>query len=233
MHQMPVEREYLQRCSTLLNTIKLYMQSNFKTQQDSSCVDEGNAPYPSCEAPALTTANQFDTIVKSFFNVNHDILTAQMECNATRALIEKTKVCPSMTQSITSASLAQDIVDIETQSDTLPMHIETKMETLRQQLQQLAEHEIEFIVAQNNDEKLRRVTERLGELKNLAKLVTSILTNADIIWSTLQLDLEKLKACKSFDKTDRLRTEATQSAKRLVCHIDVVRAGALSFCSFN
>lgn len=214
MHQMPVEREFLQICSTFIGTVNLYMQNNFKFSLGDDTT-AGNVPAHNADVTAAL--NQFDAMTRCFYEVMQSILINRMECHAARALNEEAQMRQSLTQSITSGSLAQSIADMCSVSDPLSRHIETSLETVRLQLKQLAEHEIEFIVAQNNAEKLRRATQRLEELKKMANCVSGVLSNADLLWVTLQLDFEKIKAYKSVDKTNRLRTEAVQSDKRLVC----------------
>jgi hypothetical protein len=57
-------------------------------------------------------------------------------------------------------------------------------------------------------------SERLKKVKQITRIVSDAISNAELVWMLIQLDLEKLK--NKFDNTDKIQQEAVECAKRTV-----------------
>lgn len=89
----------------------------------------------------------------------------------------------------------------------------TLINDLQMHLEQRAQQQMELILYENTKEKLNRAYKRLDNVKMLTKTVSDALTNAELIWITTQLDLEKVR--NRFDNSDELNMQAQLCLRRI------------------
>lgn len=215
--QMSLEKEFFQKCKTFSNALSVHMEQKYKTKDfnDISVINESIGNVDDADNLKWKSINNELASIKQHFQViTNEIILQQMNIYATKTVIEDSQLYPITV--LTETSMQREIDEISAQKPTFTMQINASIDEIKLQVQELAEQKIELIVAENNNEKLQRATAKLNELKELCDLVNNVLINADILWCAMQFDLDKLKARRDFDKTDRLRQERISSAKRLV-----------------
>lgn len=90
---------------------------------------------------------------------------------------------------------------------------ETLMLDLQHQVQQQTQQTIELILYENTKQKLERALKRHENDKRLTKIISQALSNAELIWMTIQLDMEKKR--NRFDNTDQLANESQRCLQRI------------------
>lgn len=83
-------------------------------------------------------------------------------------------------------------------------------------LKRYAEQEIEFILYENNKNKLQRAKSRLDHIQKISKLISKELMNAEIIWILMQIDLDKGKQRNRYDNSEQKNMEIQLCLKRIV-----------------
>lgn len=84
----------------------------------------------------------------------------------------------------------------------------TLLNALTLHVQQHTQQRIELVLYENTKQKLERALQRRANHKQLASVISNALTNAEIMWIAIQLDLEKKRNCTQLDSSTNLSTQA-------------------------
>lgn len=107
---------------------------------------------------------------------------------------------------------------------------QTLMVDLEHQVQQQTQQTIELILYENTKQKLERALRRHENDKRLTRIISDALSNAELIWITIQIDLEKKR--NRFDNTEHL-TVSTQNSLQRIQHMKQVAALGLTSSPTN
>lgn len=140
------------------------------------------------------------------------------------AFIKEKAKCRAMQSVIDSLNLSQihviSLSDMERETHELTIvnshqsiaH-QTLMVDLNIQIQLQAQKTIELILYENTKQKLERALRRHENVAGLMKIISDAISNAELIWICIQMDLEKNR--NRFDNTEQLTTATQQCLQRV------------------
>lgn len=140
----------------------------------------------------------------------------------TLAYIKEKAKCRGIQSAINSLNVSHihviSLSDMERETQEL-MLVNSHQDIVRQtltvdlniQVQLQAQKTIELILYENTKQKLERALKRHADVASLTKNISDAISNAEIIWICIQMDLERNR--NRFDNTEQL-TKATQQCLR-------------------
>lgn len=90
---------------------------------------------------------------------------------------------------------------------------ETLLLDLKNQIKIQSQHKMELVLYENTKQKLERALRRHENDKRLTKIVSDALSNAELIWIIIQMDLEKKR--NRFNNTPQLMAATRQCLQRI------------------
>lgn len=90
---------------------------------------------------------------------------------------------------------------------------ETLILDLKNQIKVQSQHKMELVLYENTKQKLERALRRHENDKRLTKIVSDALSNAELVWIIIQMDLEKIR--NRCDITPQLKAATQQCLQRI------------------
>ncbi|KAH8416448.1 hypothetical protein KR222_004474, partial [Zaprionus bogoriensis] len=203
MHQQPLEQYFL-KCDTFMQYFRLYMRDNFKLQE-----------YSELELSRLDVQDINSKLENwqssiQYYTLAH--IKEKAKAKATLTLIQQTDV--QQIHSISLADLVRETQELRLLNENhLKNTCDTLLHALTLHVQQHVQQRIELVLYENTKQKLERALQRRANDKQLTRIISDALSNAELIWIAIQLDLEKKRNCA--DSTLRLSGPAQASCRRV------------------
>lgn len=134
------------------------------------------------------------------------------KAKATQMLIDQTDV--NQIHCISLTDLIRETQDLKLINENhLKSVCDTLMNGLTLHVHEHVQQRIELVLYENTKQKLERALQRRENDKELTKIISDAVSNAELIWIAIQLDLEKKKNCA--DSSLRLCGPAQASRQRV------------------
>ncbi|XP_055919757.1 augmin complex subunit dgt3 [Eupeodes corollae] len=203
IHQLPLDKYFI-KCDSFLQYLNLYIKENFKIQ-DFVELEEDHQ-----EIQEITS--QLENIRKLNLNFMEKFIKDKAKSRATQSMIDNLDI--SKMHIVSISDMKKETRELEMiNNHHFNSTYKTIINDLQMHLEQRAQQQMELILYENTKEKLNRAYRRLENVKVLTKTVSDALTNAELIWITTQLDLEKIR--NRFDNSDELNMQAQLCLKRI------------------
>ncbi|KAM8718732.1 hypothetical protein ACLKA7_001445 [Drosophila subpalustris] len=196
MHQLPLEQYFL-KCDSFMQYFNLYMKDNFKIL-DFSDFDgsEGNMQNVNFKMEHLQKSIQYYTLA---------YMKEKAKVKATQAMIDH--IILNQIHCISLVDMAREAHDLQILNENhLKNTYGTLLNALTLHVQQHIQQRIELVLYENTKQKLERALRRRASDKQLTSVISNTLSNAELIWIAIQLDLEKKRNCT--DSSMNLCTQA-------------------------
>ncbi|XP_017872391.1 PREDICTED: uncharacterized protein LOC108620040 [Drosophila arizonae] len=203
MHQMPLEQYFL-KCDSFMQYFTLYMKENFKIQEFTEFEDaEVNMQHFNSNLENLQKSIQYHTL---------EYIKEKAKAKATQALIDHVDL--NKIHCISLADMVRETHELQLLNrNHLTSTHETLMNALAMHVQQHTQQRIELVLYENTKLKLERALRRRENDKQLTTVISDALSNAELIWIGIQLDLEKKRNCT--DSSIGLCMQAHSSCQRI------------------
>uniref|UniRef100_A0A1A9X2Z9 HAUS augmin-like complex subunit 3 N-terminal domain-containing protein n=1 Tax=Glossina brevipalpis TaxID=37001 RepID=A0A1A9X2Z9_9MUSC len=201
MHQQPLD-EYFAKSDSFMQYFSLYLKENFKFQEteiDDSLTDLQENTEKLNSLKKLIQRNEL-----AYFTERATIRGTQCVIDAldlAKVHVIKLSDVERETHELGVVNIHQEIVH-----NALTVDLEN---LVRQQTQRI----IEMNLLENTKEKLARAQKRQANNNLLSQIVSNVLSNAELIWIGIQLDLEKNH--NRFDNSEELKSEAQSCLQRI------------------
>ncbi|XP_037953450.1 augmin complex subunit dgt3-like isoform X2 [Teleopsis dalmanni] len=202
VHQLPLEQYFL-KCDSFMQYFNLYMKENFKIQE----YIEFDIDDEDCEL-----AKKLQELENSIAHYTLAYIKEKAKAKATQTLIDHLDI--SQVHIISLDHMERVTREFE-QLNTHNLKNETLLNDLAMHVQQHSRQQIELILYENTKNKLERASKRLEDNKQLGKIISDTILNAELIWIAIQLDMEKKR--NRFDNTEKLNTDAMLCSERIKC----------------
>lgn len=91
------------------------------------------------------------------------------------------------------------------------------MHKLQEQAIELSQLDIETLIFESNQKRMKRAKQRIDYMTQISNLVSEVKTLSELFWALMQLDLERMKNRNTFDsKLDTYRMESLGCSRRIV-----------------
>lgn len=91
------------------------------------------------------------------------------------------------------------------------------MHKLQEQAIELSQLDIEALIFESNQKRMKRAKQRIDYMTQISNLVSEVMTLSELFWTLIQLDLERMKNRNTFDsKLDTYRMESLGCSRRIV-----------------
>lgn len=88
---------------------------------------------------------------------------------------------------------------------------------LQEQAAEIAQLDVKALVYESNQKRMGRAKQRMEYLTRFADVISETMALAEIFWSLMQLDMERMKNRNNYDsKLDAYRIEALGCSRRIV-----------------
>ncbi|TDG44039.1 hypothetical protein AWZ03_009528 [Drosophila navojoa] len=203
MHQMPLEQYFL-KCDSFMQYFTLYMKENFKIQEFTEFEDaEVNMQHFNSNLENLQKSIQYHTL---------EYIKEKAKAKATQALIDHVDL--NKIHCISLADMLRETHELQLLNrNHLTSTYDTLMNALAMHVQQHTQQRIELVLYENTKLKLERALRRRENDKQLTTVISDALSNAELIWIGIQLDLEKKRNCT--DSSIGLCMQAQSSCQRI------------------
>ncbi|XP_036331212.1 augmin complex subunit dgt3 [Rhagoletis pomonella] len=203
IHQLPID-QYLLKCDTFLQYFTLYMKENFKIQDyaelDNTTVDHSEF------------SDKLQSLAKSMEYYTLEYIKEKAKAKATQSLIDLLDL--SQIHVISLADMDHETRELEMMNDHhLKIANETLLNDLTLHVRHHTQQRMELILYENTKLKLERALKRHETDKRLSKMISDALSNAELVWIAIQLDLERKR--NRFINTDQLSSETETCCRRI------------------
>uniref|UniRef100_A0A1I8NTR8 HAUS augmin-like complex subunit 3 N-terminal domain-containing protein n=1 Tax=Stomoxys calcitrans TaxID=35570 RepID=A0A1I8NTR8_STOCA len=202
MHQLPLDQYFL-KCDSFSQYLSLYIKENFKIQE-----------YMSMETSLTENQETVEKLGK---------LKKAIEKYTLAYIMEKSKIhglqCAIDALNLTHihvislSDMQRETQDLAQAKSRHEIAHQTLKLDLQHQVQQKTQQTVELILYENTKQKLERALKRHENDRNLTKVISEALSNAELIWMAVQLDMEKKR--NRFDNTEQLTTESQRCQLRI------------------
>ncbi|XP_068143883.1 augmin complex subunit dgt3 [Drosophila tropicalis] len=204
MHQQPLEQYFLKNDS-FVQYFNLYLKENFKIQDNqdfqNSLVD--NMEVANSNLEVLQNSLEFYTIA---------IIKKKIKARATQSLIDHLDF--AHIQCLSLSDMMRETHDLQLLNN---IHLKNTYDTLYNsmagQVHQLMQQRIELVLLENTKQKLERANQRRENNIQLTTIISHALSNAELAWIAIQLDLEKSRNC--LDSSEQFTLQAQASWQRV------------------
>ncbi|XP_011181567.2 augmin complex subunit dgt3 [Zeugodacus cucurbitae] len=203
IHQLPID-QYLLKCDTFMQYFTLYMKENFKIQDYSEmdCTTADHSEF----------SDKLQSLAKSMEYYTLKYIKEKAKAKATQSLIDFLDL--SQIHVISLADMEHETRELEMMNEHhLKIAYDTLLNDLTLQIRQHTQQRMELILYENTKLKLERALKRQETDKRLTKIISDALSNAELVWIAIQLDLERKR--NRFVNTDQLHSETDNCQKRI------------------
>ncbi|XP_054738284.1 augmin complex subunit dgt3 [Anastrepha obliqua] len=203
IHQLPID-QYLLKCDTFMQYFTLYMKENFKIQDynefDNTAIDHSEF------------SDKLQSLAKSMEYYTIEYIKEKAKAKATQSLIDLLDL--SQIHIISLADMEHETLELEMMNEhLLKITYETLLNDLTLHVQQHTQQRMELILYENTKLKLERALKRHETDKRLTKIISDALSNAELVWIAIQLDLERKR--NRFVNTDQISSETEACFRRI------------------
>ncbi|XP_023305441.2 augmin complex subunit dgt3 [Lucilia cuprina] len=202
MHQLSLDQYFL-KCDSFTQYLSLYLKDNFKIQDyndlDTSLTENQE------------TAEKLEKLKKSMRDYKLAYIKEKAKCRATQTVIESLNL--SQIHVISLSDMERETHELSIVNSHQNIANQTLMVDLNIQIQLQAQKTIEQILYENTKQKLERALKRHENVKSLMKIISDAISNAELIWINIQMDLEKNR--NRFDNTEQLTAATQQCLQRI------------------
>ncbi|KAH8387532.1 hypothetical protein KR093_007690, partial [Drosophila rubida] len=203
MHQLPLEQYFL-KCSSFQQYFTLYMKDNFKIHEYTD--------FESGERSMQQINSKLESLQNSLRHYSLEYIKEKAKAKATQAMIEHIDL--SKIHSISLVDMARDAHELQMLNENhLKNTNETLLNALNFHVHQHIQHRIELVLYENTIQKRERALRRRENDKQLTDVISDALSNAELIWIAIQLDLEKKRNC--VDSSIQLCSQAQACCQRV------------------
>ncbi|XP_058976577.1 augmin complex subunit dgt3-like [Musca domestica] len=202
MHQLPLDQYFL-KCESFTQYFSLYIKENFKIQE-----------FIELETSLTENQETIEKLGKLKKGIEQYTLAYVMEkakSHALRCAIDALNL--TQIHVISLSDMEKETHELAQAKSRLEIAHQTLMVDLQHQVQQKAQQTVELILYENTKQKLERALKRHENDRNLRKIISEALSNAELIWMTIQMDMEKKR--NRFDNTEQLTSDSQRCAMRI------------------
>lgn len=110
----------------------------------------------------------------------------------------------------------REIVQMEHNTELNEGQKQHLMHKLQEQALELSQLDVESLIFESNQKRMKRAKERIGYMAQISGLVSEAMTLSELFWALIQLDLERTKNRNTFDsKLDAYRVESLGCNRRM------------------
>ncbi|ALC48317.1 dgt3 [Drosophila busckii] len=204
MHQQPLDQYFL-KCDSFMQYFTLYMRDNFKLQE--------YYDFESFRVDTQQINTKLDELQHSMQHYTIAHINEKAKSKATQALIDNIDL--NKIHCLTLTDMAREAHELQLLNDN---HLENTYNTLLNALtlhvNQQTQQRIELVLYENTKQKLERALRRRENDKQLTRIISDALSNAELLWISIQLDLEKARNWT--DSSLRLHEQAETSWQRVL-----------------
>ncbi|XP_017146098.1 augmin complex subunit dgt3 [Drosophila miranda] len=219
MHQLPLEH-YFHKCDSFMQYFTLYIKENFKIQE--------NNEFSTAEVNILHEKEKLESLERGIQYYALAFIKKKAKAKATQAIIDHLDLgeihCLSVADMLRETHELQllNIHHLKNIHDTL-------MNDVTSLVQQHTEQRIELVLYENTKEKLQRALRRRESDQQLTKIISDALSNAELVWIIIQLDLEKKRnSLDNFSEPLCSQAQATWQRVQTMCSINSSHQGICS-----
>ncbi|EDW65750.2 augmin complex subunit dgt3 [Drosophila virilis] len=203
MHQMPLDQYFL-KCDSFMQYFTLYMKENFKIQE---LID-----FESAEVDVQHFNSKLENLQNSIQYYTLEYIKEKAKAKATQALTDHIDL--NQIHCICLADMVRETHDLQLLNENhLKNTYDTLVNALATHVQQHTQQRMELVLYENTKQKLERALRRRENDKQLTSVISDALSNAELIWIAIQLDLEKKRNCT--DSSIGLCAQAKASWQRI------------------
>ncbi|XP_030387257.1 augmin complex subunit dgt3 [Scaptodrosophila lebanonensis] len=203
MHQLPLEQYFL-KCDSFMQYFSLYMKDNFKIQ-DFAEFENADTDMQHINSKLENLQNSIQYYMLAYIN-------EKAKAKATQALIDHIDLNQIHCISLTDMTRETHELQLLNEHHLKNAH-DTLLNALTIHVQQHTQQRIELVLYENTKQKLERALRRRENDKHLTKIISDALSNAELVWIAIQLDLEKKR--NYLDNSERLSGQAQASWQRV------------------
>ncbi|XP_020716265.1 augmin complex subunit dgt3 isoform X2 [Ceratitis capitata] len=157
-------------------------------------------------------SDKLQSLAKSMEYYTLEYIKEKAKSRATQSLIDLLDL--SQIHVISIADVEHETRELELMNEHhLKIAYETLMNDLTLHVRQHTQQRMELILYENTKLKLDRALKRQETDKRLTKIISDALSNAELVWIAIQLDLERKR--NRFVNTEQLNSEAEACLKRI------------------
>ncbi|XP_067632452.1 augmin complex subunit dgt3 [Eurosta solidaginis] len=203
IHQLPID-QYLLKCETFMQYFTLYMKENFKIQDyaelDSTANDQSEF------------SEKLQSLAKSLEYYTLEYIKEKAKAKAMQSIIDLQDI--SQIHVISLSDMEHETHELELMNEHhLKITNETLLNDLTLHIRQHTQQRMELILYENTKLKLERAVKRHETDKRLTKIISDALSNAELVWIAIQLDLERKR--NRFVNTEQLSSETDACLRRI------------------
>ncbi|TMW39746.1 hypothetical protein DOY81_015174, partial [Sarcophaga bullata] len=188
VHQLPLDQYFL-KCDSFTQYFSLYMKENFKILEHT---DLDNSLTENRER-----ADKLKKLQKSIEDFSLAYVAEKAKCHATQSVIDSLTLTQIHVLSLNDMERETHEMSVVNTHQCIAK--ETLLLDLKNQIKVQSQHKMELVLYENTKQKLERALRRHENDKRLTKIVSDALSNAELIWIIIQMDLEKKR--NRFDNT--------------------------------
>ncbi|XP_075168643.1 dim gamma-tubulin 3 isoform X2 [Haematobia irritans] len=202
MHQMPLD-QYFAKCDSFTQYFSLYIKENFKIEE---YIDMETSLGESQE-----TVEKLEKLKKAIEKYTLAYITEKAKKNALQCAMDALNGTQIHVISLSDMQReTQELIQARSRHDIAN---QTLMQQIIHQIQQKSQQTVELILYENTKQKLERALKRHENDRSLTKVISEALSNAELIWMTIQLDMEKKR--NRFDNTEQLTADSQRCQLRI------------------
>ncbi|XP_065367961.1 augmin complex subunit dgt3 [Calliphora vicina] len=203
MHQLSLDQYFL-KCDSFTQYLSLYLKDNFKIQDYTTELD-------SSLTENHETAEKLEKLKKSMQDYTLSYIKEKAKCRATQSVIDSLNL--SQIHVISLTDMERETHELTIVNSHQNIAHQTLLVDLNIQIQLQATKTIELILYENTKQKLERALKRHENVVSLTKIISDAISNAELIWISIQMDMEKNR--NRFDNTEQLTMATQQCLQRI------------------
>ncbi|SPP74839.1 augmin complex subunit dgt3 [Drosophila guanche] len=203
MHQLPLEQYFL-KCDSFMQYFTLYIKENFKIQEANE--------FKTAEVNMLHEKGKLESLERGIQYYALAFIKKKAKAKATQAIIDHLDL--GQIHCLSAAEMVRETHELQLLNEHHLKNIhDTLMNDVSSLVQQHTEQRIELVLYENTKEKLQRALRRRESDQQLTKIISDALSNAELVWIIIQLDLEKKR--NSLDTSEALCSQAQATWQRV------------------
>ncbi|EDW32833.1 GL10192 [Drosophila persimilis] len=219
MHQLPLEHYFL-KCDSFMQYFTLYIKENFKIQK--------NNEFSTAEVNILHEKEKLESLERGIQYYALAFIKKKAKAKATQAIIDHLDL--GQIHCLSVADMIRETHELQLLNEHHLKNIhDTLMNDVTSLVQQHTEQRIELVLYENTKEKLQRALRRRESDQQLTKIISDALSNAELVWIIIQLDLEKKRnSLDNFSEALCNQAQATWQRVQTMCSINTSHQGICS-----
>uniref|UniRef100_A0A1A9ZVI3 HAUS augmin-like complex subunit 3 N-terminal domain-containing protein n=1 Tax=Glossina pallidipes TaxID=7398 RepID=A0A1A9ZVI3_GLOPL len=201
MHQLSLD-QYFSKSDFFMQHFSLYLKQNFKFQENE---------FDNSLKDLQEDAEKLNTLKKLIKQYEMDYFLEKARGRGTQGVVDGLDL--TKIHAISLSDMERETHELAVVNAHQEMVQKALMVDLENLVHQQAQHIIEMNLYENTKEKLGRAQKRHENNSILSQVISNVLSNAELIWIGIQLDLEKKH--NHFDNSEELKSQSQLCLQRI------------------